>query len=94
MAATGTLDCSQTWLRQGRVNSHTRLFPFLGCKDRGFFGDMQENGGKNAKDCLFCYLSRGYVGVENGHRTMDFLDNLIIWNDKRLNNLFTLTIIE
>ena len=27
---------------------------FLGCKDRGFLGDMQEIWGKNAKDCLFC----------------------------------------
>ena len=40
--------------RETKGGRRGRLFPFLGCKDRGFFGDMQENGGKKEKDCLFC----------------------------------------
>jgi len=51
-------------------------------------------GEKMQKIVCFVYLSRGYVGVESGHWAMDYLDNLTIWNDKRLNNLFNLTIIE
>lgn len=67
---------------------------FWGAKIGDFLEICKRMGEKIRKIVYFVYLSRGYVGVENGHRTMDFLDNLTIWNDKRLNNLFNLTIIE
>ena len=43
----------------------------MGCKDRGFLGDMQENGGKNEKDWLFwidyCVDMRvGRAGADDG----------------------------
>lgn len=49
-------------------------------------------GEKMRKIVYFIFLSRGYMVEESGHRSMDHLDNLTIWNDKRLNNLFNLTI--
>ena len=67
---------------------------FWGAKIGDFLEICKRMGEKMRKIVYFVYLSRGYVGVESGHRASDFLDNLTIWNDKRLNNLFNLTIIE
>ena len=55
---------------------------------------MQENGRKNAKDCLFCLFYHADMGVESGFRAMDYLDKLTISNDKRCDNLYNLTFIE
>lgn len=94
-AADGDKGGRQKWLRRGQREADGDVCSlFWGAKIGDFWEICKRMGEKMRKIVYFVYLSRGYVGVEIGHRSMDYLDNLTIWNDKMLNNLFNLTIID